>query len=292
MKRTPATAEMDKGCIKKAQPIYKGTQKAMPENGEGETEGEDEEEDNAMMASVKKSAAAETVTEEELQKSLDKLQALAGEGSPVTRKDALLKKAQGEELSKSEKTELFRLLGGETETPAAPALAKSIQDNFEENDTLQKAVDVSDYLDENQKALLKSLTVLSDRIESDGTRQHEFNLVLAKAMSGVGKLVKGMSERLGVLETQPARAPKSRGVQPGQVLQKGFVGQAPSDELSAPQILDGLDGLMQKSMSAGRGGFSEGNENILNATARFESSRQISPSLLAEVKQHLNGAQH
>ena len=112
-------------------------------------------------------------------------------------------------------------------------------------------------------------------------------------MSGVGKLVKSMSERLGVIEAQPARGPKSKGVQPGQVLEKGFGGQPPAgDQLSQSQVLDGLEQLMQKSMEEGRGGFTEGGENITLATAKFESSRQITPGLLAEIRRLNSGAQH
>lgn len=289
-----APTEMEKGG-KKMMPVYaKGVKKAEPpqggdDEGGGDTDKDDEEEDNEMASKAKKSM---DLSEDDLQKSLDKLSDIATADSPVSRKDALLKKSlDGEELSKSEKSDLFKLLGGETEEPEAPTLSKSVEEQFTENEVLQKAVDVSDYLDENQKALIKSLGVLADRVEADGSRQHEFNLVLAKAMSGVGKLVKGMSERLGVIEGQPARGPKSRGVQPSQVLHKGFAGSsAPEDQLNQQQILDGLDGLMQKSMSDGRGGFSVGNENILTATAKFEQTRTISPGLLGEIRRFHQGS--
>jgi hypothetical protein len=151
-------------------------------------------------------------------------------------------------------------------------------------------VDVSDYLDQNQQALIKSLTGLSDHIESGDKRQHEFNLVLAKAVSGVGRLVKGMSERLGVIENQPVRPPKSRGVQPGQVLQKGFAGSPAGDsELSHSQILEGLENMMQKSMADGKDGYTESGENLLMATAKFEQTRTISPGLLNEIRDFRNG---
>lgn len=281
----------------KMQPVYKSTKKAEPPVGGGEDEGSDadkeedeEEQGNDMAAKAKKSMP---ISEDDLQKSLDKLGALATAGIPASRKDSLLKKAQTDELSKSEKSELFKLLGGEASEPETPALSKSIQETFTENEVLQKATDVSDYLDENQKALVKSLSILSDRIEAGDVRQHEFNLVLAKAVSGVGKLVKGMSERLGVIESQPTRAPKSRGIQASQVLHKGFGGNSPAeDALSHAQILDGLDGLMQKSMAEGKSGMSEGGENILTATAKFEQTRQITPGLLQEITRFHQGTRN
>ena len=297
-KQAPTSETLEKGG-KKMQPVYaKGemqkAKKAFPPEG-GDDDKEDEDEDEEKENPFAKTKKSMDLSEDDLQKSLDKLGEIATAGSPVSRKDALLKKSlEGEDLSKGEKAELFKLLGGEVEEPETPALSKSVEETFTENDVLQKAVDVSDYLDENQKALIKSLGILSDRVEADGTRQHEFNLVLAKAMSGVGKLVKSMSERLGVIESQPARGPKSAGVKPGQVLHKGFGGQpATEDQLNQSQVLDGLEQLMQKSMSEGRGGFSEGNENITLATAKFESSRQITPSLLTEIRRlNQSGTQH
>ena len=288
--QAPATANGGGAPMK---PLFaKAARKAEVEvevEGDKDNEDEDEEEGNDMTEKAKKSMS---LTEDDLQKSLDKLGALATEGRPESRKDSLLKKAQVEELSKSEKAELFGLLGGEAEQEV-PTLSKSIQETYEGNEVLQKATDVSDYLDESQRALLKSLTLLSDRIEAGDTRQHEFNLVLAKSVSGLGRLIKGMSERLGVIESQPVRAPKSRGVQASQVLHKGFGGHAPVEEsLTHNQILEGLDGLMQKSMADGKGGFTEAGENILTATAKFEQTRQITPSLLQEINRFHQSTRH
>jgi hypothetical protein len=297
-KQAPAGDEtLDKGGYQrgdKMKPIFagKGAQKAFPngQEGGGQDDDDDEEEDDEAMKAKK----SMDLSEDDLQKSLDKLSAIVEDGEPVTRKESLLKKSLGgEDLSKAETAELFKLMGGEEE-PKEPELSKAVEQIYTDNETLQKATDVSDYLDESQKALIKSLTVLSDRIESGDTRQHEFNLVLAKAVSGVGKLVKGMSERLGVIEGQPARAPKSRGVQPGQVLHKAFGGEAsPGDQLNQTQVLDGLETLMQKSMGEGRGGFTESGENIMLATAKFEQTRQITPTLLSEIRRLPgSGAQH
>ena len=58
----------------------------------------------------------------------------------------------------------------------------------------------------------KALAEVADRLEKSDQRQHEFNLVQARAIVQMGSLVKAMSERLGVIESQPARQPKSRGV--------------------------------------------------------------------------------
>jgi len=292
MKKAGAPIQNDSGAQPAIKPVFgKSVKKAEPPaapegaaDPDADKEDDDEEAGNDMTSKAKKSM----LTEDDLQKSLDRLGALAAAGTPVSRKDALLKKAQAEDLSKSEKGELFELLGGTVQEPAA-TLSKAIAETFEGNEMLQKATDVSDYLDENQKALIKSLSMLSDRIESGDVRQHEFNLVLAKATSGMGRLIKSMSERLGVIEREPVRAPKSRGVQPGEVLHKGFGGQpAAETQLQPNQILDGLDSLMQKSMQEGRDGMTVGGENILMATAKFEQTRQITPTLLREIAQHGN----
>jgi hypothetical protein len=281
--RTEAAGDEDAAkVLKAAEPKEDG------DDEEPDADEDDEKKPEGVPPGLDKAKKSMPLSTDDLEKSLSQLQAIATAGKPVSRKEALLKKALSTELNKAEKAELFKAMAGPE--VQAPTLSKSIQDTYAGNDVLQKATDVSDYLDESQKALLKSLSILSDRVEADGSRQHEFNLVLAKTMVGVGKLVKGMSERLGIIEAQPARAPKSRGVQPAQVLHKGFGGQDNgSEQLSQNQILAGLEGLMEKSLKEGRNGFTENGADIGLATAKFEQVREISPKMLQEISAFRQG---
>jgi hypothetical protein len=242
------------------------------EGGEGmqpDEEGEEEEK------------ARKSLTPEDLRKSLNRLVAMAEKNDAPSRKEHLLAKASIDTLSKSEQTELFEILGG-VEAVAQPGdtLTKGLQ----ENDTLQKALDVSEYLQEQHSELVKSLTSVGEEIQKSDNRRHEFNLVMAKAISDIGEMTKSLYERLDVLGGQPARAPKSMGVKHGQILQKSFAGQPPSDELNKSQILDGLDGLMQESMQKGMSGRIESGEDISIATSKYEQSHMISKPMLQAVK--------
>ncbi len=230
------------------------------------------------------------VTTDDLEKSLGKLQAFVAQDDQPSRKDALLSKAQSEELSKSEAAELYQLLGGGASKPAKASVAEEVTKGLVENDTLQKALDVSDYLQEQHTALTKSLSTLGDCLEQSGNRQHDFNLVLAKAVGDIGNLVKSLVEGVEGIATQPARAPKSKlGAQ--NTLQKGFGGQPPAaagSQLSKSQIMDGMEALLHKSTD----GVTTRGENILQAISKYESTNLITKSMMDAVQQELGAAAH
>lgn len=226
------------------------------------------------------------VSVDDFQKSLDQLEAIASADDVDSRKDDLLQKAmEGEELGEEDRDYLFKALGGDEVVDTNPEIVDDIVKSFSDNDGIQKALDVSEYLEAQHDALIESLTSIGDTIEKSDQRQHNYNLVLAKAIHQSGQLIKAMSHRLGVLETQPARQPKSRGVEAhGQHLEKGFVGaEPPSEQLSKSAILDTLEVMMQKSVDSGRNGLSDGGNDLLGATAKYEQVNQISKSMLAEV---------
>jgi len=244
------------------------------EAGEGEDEaGEDNEK-------------SESLSEDDLEKSLTQLEAAAAEGDSASRKDSLLKKAQEENLDKSEQDELYQLLGGE---PAAEeSLADEVVKGFAGNEELTKALDVSEYLQEQHGELTKSLGILADYIEKGENRQHQFNLILAKAVSETGRLAKGMAERLGVIEEQPARQPKAMR-SAAQPLEKGFAGNEAGEDLTKGAILDAMGDMLRKSVDAGHSGVTEDGIDLNLAASKFEQLGTIHPKLLGQVKAHLSG---
>jgi hypothetical protein len=249
------------------------------------------------MAEEKKD---EAVTGEDLQKSLDQLEEITTRDDPAARKDALLAKAKEGDLEKAEKTELFELLGGapaatdpEPETTVGEDLVKSMTD--EGNTGLQEALDVSPYLREQHEALTKSLKDVGDHIEKSDKRQYELSCMQSRALVDIGNLVKSMSERLGVIEQQPVRGPKSKGVTPDQTLTKSFDGDGGNEEqLSKSDISTALDGLMAESMDGGQNGLSKGGHDILLEISKFEQSSKLSPDMFREVKSFIGrqGAAH
>lgn len=251
---------------------------------EGGEEEEGEEEETEKCASAKKSA---DLTEDDLEKSLGHLQRYIEDGDAPTRKEVLLQKAQREELSKSEQQELFEILGSGS-TGDNFTLVDEIEKAMEPSEDLQKALDVSDFLSETHEETKRVFQTVAEHIEKSDSRQHEFNILLAKGVADIGNLVKAMSTRLGVIEERPAHAPKSQVLG----LQKSFAGQpVPSNRLSKSEILNTMSVLIEKSCNANMGGVVEGID-LVNAASKYEQFNQIHPTVLALVERERNGAVH
>lgn len=260
--------------------------KADEEEGEGEEheEGEAPEFEAGEQEEEGEEKSRKSLTPGDLQKSLDKLAAFAESGDAPSRKDRLLSKAANETLSKSEQEELFELLGGVSAVADEPG--EAIVKSMGENDNLQKALDVSEYLQEQHTEMVKSLRSVGEEIQKSDNRRHEFNLVMAKAIRDIGLMVKSMSEQMTIVGGQPSRAPKSLGLggRSPQVLQKSFAGSESGESMNKSQVLDGLDGLMAESMEKGLGGTTDTGEDIALATSKYEQTHMISKPMLAAVK--------
>lgn len=275
------------------EPLRKGEDGEMKydDDKEYDKDGNEAEGGGFRKASGKlcKMEKSEDLTQDDLEKSLDRLTQFAEEGDRVSRKDALLHKAATEELEKSEREELFELLGGEATQGDEPSLGEEIVKSMDENETLQKALDVSDFLQEQHGELCKSLQTLADHQEESDKRQHEFNLVLAKAVADVGNLVKSMAEKMGTELAQPARAPKSRGVNAPAPLNKSFAGAAPEgEELTKSDMMKGLETLMQETMekSGGESRLDNG-VDLLMEISKFEQTGFIHPQVEEIVKSRI-----
>lgn len=233
---------------------------------------------------VKPGAVAKSdLTEADLLKSLQALQQIADNSTPTSRKDMLLEKAKSSQLSKSETDELFGLMGGGNVQPPA-TLSSTVTAGLQTNDTIQKAIDVSDYLASHQEEMVKSLNALAQAVEQQDRRQHEFNLVLAKATCDMGTVIKAIGDRVGAMESQPAHAPKS--VTATRALAKSFMGQAPDGDagwMTRGDVLQTMTTMMEKSMQDGQGGIAPCGEDLLGAVAKYEQTGLISKALQENV---------
>lgn len=236
----------------------------------------DEDEDEDMGKS--------DLSTDDLEKAMAELEEQAGQ-SPQSRRDELLEKASEGELEKSEREELYELLGGDE--PAGRPLSDDVTKGFRDNEDLVKGIEVSDFLRENTDELVKSLGHLSDTIESQDKRQHNFNMSLSKAMVTVGRLTAELARVVKTIGDQPARGPKSvRNPAQAKPLAKSFGGETETDgpRLTRTLVMDALEGMLQKSMNEGRGGRSRTGKDIGLAITQFEGSNEIAPSLLREVQ--------
>jgi hypothetical protein len=228
------------------------------------------------------------LSEDDLVKSLEKIEALAKSETPDARKQALLEKAQQGDLPTEERDELFSLMsGGAAADSFGTEVAKSLTDDSED---IQKAIDISDYVSELHSGLVKALTAVGDRVEKSETHQHETNLVLAKGLLDMGKLaqqtqllVKAVHEDVASLTQRPIRAPRSQlsGVQG---IQKS-IGGAPAaeDQISKSEVHSLLHDMLQKSMQEGRDGAAQCGVDITNAASLYEQGGKLGDELMHEV---------
>lgn len=265
----------------------KGKKNEMKKQGEEEKKEGEEKEGEEKEEGLENSDKSEDLTGDDLEKSLQALEA-AAEDDEVSRKDVLLEKAKTG-LVKAEQDELYQLLGKESEGKAN--LSEEIVKGMTENKDLQDALDVSEYLREQHIELCKSLEDLADVVEKGGNRQYEFNRSLARGVAQTGMAVMAMSDmvksiatRIGVVEQEPARAPKAMR-STSQPMEKSFGGQpAQSEQLSKSQILDTLEEMLQESVEKGQGGASIDGTDLAVAAAKMESFGAISDRLLGQVK--------
>lgn len=163
---------------------------------------------------------------------------------------------------------------------------KSFEGNVENNETLQKGMEVSSFLSEFAKAFGSSLGDMSaftseliesatsqileqvnGQLEERFAEQSQFNKSLAEALTGIANGIGGVIEQQGELASMPARAPKSQFV-PANVkpLEKSFGGSAGAD-ISKSMKLDLMCDMVQK-----------GQLSPIEVT-KFESTGQIRPDL-------------
>lgn len=229
------------------------------------------------------------LNQSDLSKGLDALKNAANKNNPLARRNELFQKAQSGTITTDENDELVKSLSGRDLVEAATA-------SLNNNDTLQKSIDVSDFLREQHKGVVDGISALAEHIQKSDSDDHGFRVALATTITGLvntveaqGSLIKSMSEKLGVAMTQPARGPKSAGVNAGaQPMNKSFAGAAPTQnvdtqidgsELSKSQILDVME-EMNKSSSSGK---SASGESLMHAISKYESTNQISPTMLRDV---------
>ena len=259
------------------------------EKEDDDNQAEDAEDgDDAEAEDEEMSEKSEHLTESDLEKSLAQLETLIDGEDRTTRRNDLLSKAQTDDITDEEKQELFELLG-KSDEDETPSLGEELRKGYAENDDIVQALDVSAYLRAQSDELTKSLDVLADHVEASDKRQHAFNMVLAKAVSDTGKLVKSVADQLGVIAEQPARAPKSAGVQGGQVLNKSFRGQSSGnggalEDMSKGEVLDTLQSMLEKSVDGGHGAMAKCGEDLSIAIAKYDSTMAMSEPLLEEMQ--------
>jgi len=267
---------------------------AVSEDDEDEEEDEDEED---MEMSCKKSA--DQIDADALIKSLEVLEAIA-QGStieaPADRRAELGQRLAEGTLSKSEMRELHDLTDAEdfdeedlSKSEYYDDSEPSFQDQFADDEDLQKGYEVSDFLERHSQLTAAALdqvqSTLRKSLDGYQDRASTFNVQLAKSLRGMAQLaqsqeslIKSLAERLETVENMPL--PRQGVTRQSQVLNKSMLGGEvdQGDRLSKAEVFTALE---QMAMS-GKINTPSG-QPITEAVAMLETSGQISKSLLADV---------
>lgn len=261
------------------------------------------EEEKAMMSEEKGMMAVDdsedtmkAFSEDDLIKSLDKIEELTKAATPDAQKRTLLQKALNEGLNEEENGNLQVLLsGGSLEPTLGEEVSKAL--NPEEDSALAKSIDVSDALGEIHGGIVTALQTLGETIEKGGNRQSEVNLVLAKGLLDIGKLaqhtnslIKSLEEQFNLVSRQPV-GPRRSAVRPSEVVAKSHAGQPAADNVSKSEVMGLMSEMLQKSMESGNKALAS---ELNSAITKIELTGDVEPRHLAQVadyrRQKLNGA--
>jgi hypothetical protein len=212
-------------------------------------------------------------------------------GEPLTPEDiSILKSDQMDKGGKEDEDE-------DKEKFAREKACKSITD---ENETLQKAIEMSPFLAEFAKAFDSRLSImeqnyqdkltkalnsvlenLGEYLEERFSHQGEFNKSLAEVVAGIGHGLSANIQQTAEMAQAPAGPPKStlRSVDGGaKPIEKSFAGPAGGEALSKSQVLGAMTDMVEKSQL-----------NPLEVI-KYENTGQIRPELLDKITQTLTAA--
>jgi hypothetical protein len=225
-------------------------------------------------------------------------------GEPLTPEDIALLKSdaekviEGDDVAKGEGQEVEDGGGKGAPGKEGQEVCKSIS---EDNDTLQKGIEMSPFLAELVKAIDQRFAMAEDRqndnvikaansilenlgeyLESRFEQQGEFNKSLAEVVTGIGHGLSANIQQTEEMAQAPAAAPKStlRAVDAPAPIEKSFAGPegGGGEELSKGQILGAMADKVEK-----------GQLNALEVI-KYENTGQIRPDLLQQIKTDITAA--
>ena len=170
--------------------------------------------------------AEEKVTEDELLKAITSLEEIV-KARPEPEKE------EEEEDEKEEEEE-----------------EKSFTGNFEQDETLEKAIEVSDFLSALVDQTENSIAALGATVARLEKSMTKFDGGQIEVLKNVGTKLDTLSKRLEVIENAPARGAKSI-IKSAQVIEKSFAGGEVGggiDALPKRKVLD----LMEKAVGEGK----------------------------------------
>lgn len=155
---------------------------------------------------------------------------------------------------------------------------KSLSDYAEEDESVSKGLEVSEFLAGFANVIAKSLESMEERIvakvlksqAAEAEATGEFQKSLAVAVSSLGEALAATAQRVDQVESQPARG--ARTVQQVHALEKGGFGAPQGPELTKSLVAATLLDLVAK------------NEASVHDVINFDSNGTLSPNVEQKVR--------
>jgi hypothetical protein len=215
---------------------------------------------------------------------MEKAEPFGGKETPEEEEDE--EKAKGKRRPPPKKEEEEE---EEEEGIKGKLFGKSFTDVLSENETVQKGVEVSDFLAEFAKSFGHGLAHLEARVtervignvmsglQQFASEQGEFNKSLAEAVVNIGHGLAGYIQQDAARSEEPAGPPKSQlRTMPGkvQVLEKSQTGSA-FEGMNKAQLLDRMTDMVEK-----------GGLNPLEVV-KYESTGEMSPGVEQKLRKSM-----
>lgn len=279
--------QLDNRAITDDADLNKGPPGAPP----GADGGDDDDDDDDDEDDLDDGAAKSDVSKNDLLKSLAELDATAkaaANGTSPRLRALSAKVARGDSLSKAETAEMASLVKSDTNTT-------STKDLFMQDNDLKKGFEASDFLDGLGTKTAEAIDGVRADFQKALAETGEFNLALASSFNALGKVVSLQQDLLKSLvdevkalrgdvpqQRREPEAPSGNSRVGTKVSDQGPRGNGnkPAPSLSKAEILDTMDGLIEK--SEGHSGM-VGGIDLVNAIAKYESTDHVSPAVLRLV---------
>ena len=173
--------------------------------------------------------------------------------------------------------------GGEQSSyPAGGQFKGAAKSEFEDDPDIAKAIDVSPYLDALVERTTGALDRVAGRVEKGFGQQEDFNEELAKGLRGLGRLITSQQEQIDSLNKALDAPVGRKAVMRASDIRKserGFAragaGDEDGEQLTKSQILDRLVGEYEK-LYKSDGPTSADAERLLQGVAKYEATGHIS----------------
>lgn len=221
-----------------------------------------------------------TMSKEALEKALDGLDAATNAAGGLSRHQELLHKAQSGTISPDENSELIKGLSGQSY-----GLSAEIADTLSPSDDMQKSLDVSDMLTEQNDSLVDAMSLIAESLEKSESNDQTYRIAVGTTLQAMGEMIKSMSDRIDTMGGAPAAMVKSQVNRlPAEPLQRPIGDTPPQGQtFSKSQVMDAIAelGVASTDWKSPTG------EDYSIAASSFEFDGKLSKSLAEEVAKHI-----